>query len=75
MNNMLMSNLDPEVAKNPDKLIVYGGTSKGARIWTRISCPEVDWHFERLTARMVMAVPCGLGDRLRELYAGPTSRL
>lgn len=30
---MLMNNLDPEVAEEPDKLIVYGGTGKAARNW------------------------------------------
>src|SRR5438270_6585361 len=30
---MLMNNLDPEVAENPDQLIVYGGTGKAARSW------------------------------------------
>src|SRR3982751_4287166 len=30
---MLMNNLDPEVAENPDRLIVYGGTGKAARNW------------------------------------------
>lgn len=30
---MLMNNLDPEVAENPDDLIVYGGTGKAARNW------------------------------------------
>ncbi len=30
---MLMNNLDPEVAKDPDRLIVYGGTGKAARNW------------------------------------------
>jgi urocanate hydratase len=30
---MLMNNLDPEVAKDPDHLIVYGGTGKAARSW------------------------------------------
>jgi urocanate hydratase len=30
---MLMNNLDPEVAENPDELIVYGGTGKAARSW------------------------------------------
>ncbi len=28
---MLLNNLDPEVAENPDELIVYGGTGKAAR--------------------------------------------
>jgi urocanate hydratase len=30
---MLMNNLDPEVAENPDQLVVYGGTGKAARNW------------------------------------------
>jgi urocanate hydratase len=30
---MLMNNLDPEVAENPDELVVYGGTGKAARDW------------------------------------------
>src|SRR5262249_56853334 len=30
---MLMNNLDPEVAENPDDLIVYGGTGRAARDW------------------------------------------
>src|SRR6266478_5026706 len=30
---MLMNNLDPEVAENPDQLIVYGGIGKAARNW------------------------------------------
>ncbi len=30
---MLMNNLDPDVAENPDELIVYGGYGKAARNW------------------------------------------
>ena len=30
---MIMNNLDPEVAENPDELIVYGGLGKAARNW------------------------------------------
>ncbi|MGH7483868.1 MAG: urocanate hydratase, partial [Longimicrobiales bacterium] len=30
---MLMNNLDPEVAEQPDELIVYGGTGRAARSW------------------------------------------
>ena len=30
---MLMNNLDPEVAKDPANLIVYGGTGRAARNW------------------------------------------
>ncbi|MDP3083929.1 MAG: urocanate hydratase, partial [Rubrivivax sp.] len=30
---MLQNNLDPEVAENPDELVVYGGIGKAARDW------------------------------------------
>ncbi|MBL8841016.1 MAG: urocanate hydratase [Planctomycetes bacterium] len=30
---MLQNNLDPEVAEDPDRLIVYGGSGKAARNW------------------------------------------
>jgi urocanate hydratase len=30
---MLMNNLDPDVAENPDQLVVYGGTGRAARNW------------------------------------------
>ncbi|MCZ6601219.1 MAG: urocanate hydratase [Acidobacteria bacterium] len=30
---MLMNNLDPDVAEDPDRLIVYGGTGRAARNW------------------------------------------
>ena len=30
---MLMNNLDPDVAEDPDHLIVYGGRGQAARTW------------------------------------------
>ncbi len=30
---MIMNNLDPDVAENPDELIIYGGSGKAARSW------------------------------------------
>lgn len=30
---MLMNNLDPEVAEDPERLVVYGGSGKAARSW------------------------------------------
>ena len=30
---MLMNNLDPDVAENPEELIIYGGSGKAARNW------------------------------------------
>ena len=32
-HRMLQNNLDPEVAENPDALVVYGGIGKAARNW------------------------------------------
>src|ERR1017187_8772938 len=40
---MLHNNLDPEVAENPDELIVYGRTGRGARDW-----PPFPRHVRRL---------------------------
>ena len=31
---MLMNNLDPEVAEDPDNLVVYGGSGRAARSWS-----------------------------------------
>ncbi len=33
VKRMLMNNLDPEVAEDPDNLVVYGGTGRAARSW------------------------------------------
>jgi urocanate hydratase len=30
---MLMNNLDPEVAEDPERLVIYGGSGKAARSW------------------------------------------
>ena len=30
---MLMNNLDPEVAENPNELLVYDGIGRAARTW------------------------------------------
>jgi len=35
---MLMNNLDPEVAEDPDHLVVYGGSGKAARTWEAFDC-------------------------------------
>ena len=40
---MLHNNLDPEVAENPDQLVVYGGNGKAARDWP---------SFERICATL-----------------------
>src|SRR6266446_8418031 len=35
---MLMNNLDPEVAEDPERLVVYGGSGKAARTWEAFDC-------------------------------------
>ena len=34
---MLANNLDPEVAEDPDRLVVYGGTGRAARDWPSLN--------------------------------------
>jgi len=49
---MLMNNLDPEVAEDPDRLVVYGGSGKAARTWEA---------FDRIVAalrQLEMMRPC-----------------
>lgn len=40
---MLMNNLDPDVAENPNELVVYGGIGRAARTWD---------DFERITTAL-----------------------
>ena len=51
---MLMNNLDPDVAENPDQLVVYGGTGRAARSWEAfdaiVSYPDSD--------AVTMSTPC-----------------
>ena len=35
---MLMNNLHPEVAENPNELVVYGGVGRAARTWRDFDC-------------------------------------
>jgi urocanate hydratase len=41
---MLHNNLDPEVAENPDELIVYGGTGRAARDWPSSTPSCARWN-------------------------------
>src|SRR5262249_8223737 len=45
---MLLNNLDPEVAEDPDHLVVYGGSGKAARTWADLDA--------------IIAAPRRLGD-------------
>jgi urocanate hydratase len=45
---MLMNNLDPEVAEEPDQLVVYGGSGRAARSWA---------DFDRIVAALRILGP------------------
>jgi urocanate hydratase len=54
---MLMNNLDPEVAEEPEKLIVYGGSGKAARDWP--SFQAIVATLQRLEADETLLVQSG----------------
>ena len=54
---MLENNLDPDVAENPDELVVYGGSGKAARNW---ECYErIVETLKRLEANETLLVQSG----------------
>src|SRR3546814_15586355 len=53
---MLMNNLDPDVAENPNELVVYGGIGRAARTWDdfdRIVAPRKTLNEDRSEKRRV----------------------
>ncbi len=54
---MLQNNLDPEVAENPDALVVYGGIGKAARDWD--SFETILKTLERLEDHQTLLVQSG----------------
>ena len=54
---MLMNNLDPENAENPDELVVYGGIGKAARDWD--SFDRIARELRRLSENETLAVQSG----------------
>src|SRR5690554_8102246 len=54
---MLMNNLDPEVAEDPENLVVYGGTGKAARNWE--SFDHIVAELEKLEADETLLVQSG----------------
>ena len=64
---MIQNNLDPEVAENPDELVVYGGIGKAARNW-----PAFDAILDSLrrlqpdeTLLVQSGKPVGVSERMR----------
>ncbi len=54
---LLMNNLDPEVARDPDHLIVYGGRGKAARNWAAFDAIVAE--LERLGPEETLLVQSG----------------
>ena len=54
---MLMNNLDPDVAENPDELVVYGGIGRAARNWACYD--KIVESLERLEADETLLVQSG----------------
>src|SRR5439155_31530 len=57
---MLHNVLDPEVAKDPDHLIVYGGTGRAARSWKALAAVAKEHFHGTLAGRLVLTA--GLGE-------------
>ena len=64
---MLMNNLDPEVAEDPDDLVVYGGTGKAARTWEAFDAIVADAPQARRTTRR-----CSCSRASRSASSAPT---
>ena len=64
---MLMNNLDPEVAENPDALVVYGGTGRAARSWEAFDAIVRELRGSPTTRR------CSSRPASRSRSSGPTS--
>lgn len=54
---LLMNNLDPEVARDPDHLIVYGGRGKAARTWADFD--RIIGTLQRLTDSETLLIQSG----------------
>ena len=54
---MLMNNLDPEVAEDPDQLVVYGGSGRAARSWEAFE--HIVQSLRRLEADETLLVQSG----------------
>jgi len=62
---MLMNNLDPDVALDPDELIVYGGSGRAARNW--LAYQQIINILKELDDRHTLCVQSG-----KPVYVAPT---
>jgi len=65
---MLMNNLDPEVAEDPENLIVYGGSGKAARDWP--SFQAIIATLQRLEGDETLLVQSGKPVGVMKTHAG-----
>jgi len=65
---MLMNNLDPEVAEDPENLIVYGGSGKAARDWP--SFQAIIATLQRLESDETLLVQSGKPVGVMKTHAG-----
>jgi len=65
---MLMNNLDPEVAEDPERLIVYGGSGKAARDWP--SFQAIIATLKRLESDETLLVQSGKPVGVMKTHAG-----
>ena len=54
---MIMNNLDPDVAENPDELVVYGGIGRAARSWQAFD--QITESLEKLAEDETLLVQSG----------------
>ena len=64
---MLMNNLDPEVAEDPDALIVYGGSGRAARSWEAFDAIVAE--LTRLESNQTLIVQSGKPVGVFETHA------
>ena len=70
---MLMNNLDPEVAEDPENLIVYGGSGKAARDWP--SFQAIIATLQRLEADETLLVQSGKPVGVMKTHVGASKVL
>ena len=70
---MLMNNLDPEVAEDPENLIVYGGSGKAARDWP--SFQAIISTLQRLEADETLLVQSGKPVGVMKTHVGASKVL
>ena len=72
---MLMNNLDPDVAENPNELVVYGGIGRAARTWNDFDRLTPETRFIHNTRRRTQPWKTGLRVDFRPAENGQSINL